>query len=74
MPEPLPFIVKLRAVASDDAAPVRTEVKCFAYSPLDACTQAMVQTFGLAGLATTSCTIESVEPDVDKWKQLNKKT
>jgi len=72
MAEPLPFIVKLRTVASDDAAPVRTEVKCFAYSPLDACTQAMVQTFGLAGNAD-KCTIESIEPDVEKWKQINGK-
>lgn len=73
MPEPLPFIVKLRAVASDDSAPVKTEVRCLAYSPLDACTQAMVQTFGLSGNAADKCTIESVEPDLDKWKQMNGK-
>lgn len=69
MTEPLPYVVKLRAVASDDAAPVVTEVRCLAYSPLDACTQAMVQTLGVSG-DSDKCKVETVGPDYDAWLKM----
>jgi len=70
MTEPLPFIVKLRTVASDDAQPIISEVKCLAYSPLDACTQAMVQTMGLGG-SSDRCKVETVGPDLDTWRKMH---
>lgn len=70
MPEPLPFIVKLRTMASDDAPSVSSEVRCLAYSPGDACMQAIVQMLGTSGSETDKCKIESVGPDLEGWLQM----
>lgn len=72
MTEPLPYIVKLRSVASDDAAPVLTEVRCLAYSPLDAVTQALIQTYGTTGGGADfdKCKVETVGPDLEAWLKL----
>lgn len=70
MTEPLPYFVKLRTVSSDDAQPVITEVRCLAYSPLDACVQAMVQTLGFGHQDSDKCKIENVGPDLETWRRM----
>lgn len=69
MTEPLPYMVKLRTVTNDDAPPLVTEVRCLAYSPLDACSQAMMQTLGMAGDAD-KCRVETVGPDLEMWRKM----
>lgn len=70
MTEPLPYVVKLRTVASDDAPPIVSEVKCLAYSPLDAITQAIVQTLGMSGTDSDKCKVETVGPDLEAWRKM----
>lgn len=70
MTEPLPYVVKLRTVASDDAQPVVSEVRCLAYSPVDACVQAIVQTLGMSGTDSDRCKVETVGPDMEAWRKL----
>lgn len=70
MMEPLPYVVRLRVAAGDDARPVVTEVRGLAYSPLDAVTQAVVETIGMAGTSNTNYKIESVGPDIEAWRKL----
>lgn len=70
MTEPLPYVVKLRTVVSDDAPPVVSEVKCLAYGPLEACLQAVMQTLGMSGAHSDKCKVETVGPDIETWRKM----
>lgn len=70
MTEPLPYVVKLRTVAGDDAPPVISEWRGLAYSPIDACTQAMVQLLGIGGITSQQSSVEAVGPDLEAWRKL----
>ena len=70
MTEPLPYVVKLRTIAGDDAPPVITEVRCLAYDPVSACTQAILQTLGTSGTDSDRCKVESVGPDIETWRKM----
>lgn len=70
MTEPLPYVVKLRTIVSDDAPPVVSEVRCLAYGPMDAVLQSIVQTLGMSGADSDKCKVESVGPDLEAWRKM----
>lgn len=65
---PVPYIVKLRLTASDDAAPLAKTWRGYAYSVLEACMQSSFEVGGTLGADTSKIVIESVGPDVETFE------
>ena len=65
--EPLPYVVRLRVTASDDAVPMVVEHRCVAYSTFEAVMQALMVTSGRPSAEESNIRVESVAPDVARW-------
>lgn len=63
---PLPYVVHLRAAASEDEPPVRHVKHLTAYSLIEAVLQASMEVTGSVD-AKQTVIVESVRPDVAEW-------
>jgi hypothetical protein len=75
--QPLPYRVRMRVTAGDDATPTVVEHRCLAYSVLEAVIQASMSATGAATIDNQKVTLERIEPDVampeqhdDAWRLL----
>ncbi len=67
---PLPYVVTVRVMISEDAPPQRIEHKVVAYSLYEAIFTAVIQSTGAASLNDARCVIESVAPDTMEWTRM----